>query len=85
MKKLRAETNQLTQLRKQAQARMQGEVLETSDKSPDGIRKLIHELQAHQIELEMQNDKAAKSHNIFRRPHLRGRQWCSHGKLCLDR
>ena len=38
MKRLIVETNRLAQLRKQAEARLQGEVLGTSDKLPDKIR-----------------------------------------------
>ncbi len=53
--------NQLTQLRKRAETRLQREAPGTSDKSPDEVRQLVHELRTHQIELEMQKDELCRT------------------------
>src|SRR5665648_407356 len=43
-------------LREKAEARVQSETPRVQDLSHDEISVLVHELQVHQIELEMQND-----------------------------
>jgi PAS domain S-box-containing protein len=44
-------------LRKEAEARLQSKTPKVQDLSRDEISVLVHELQVHQIELEMQNDE----------------------------
>src|SRR3989339_194984 len=44
-------------LRKEAEARLQSKTPKVQDLSHDEISVLVHELQVHQIELEMQNDE----------------------------
>ena len=46
-------------LRQQAEKRLQGSIVDEqqlADMTPEAIRSLIHELQTHHIELEMQNE-----------------------------
>ena len=57
MTKDRAEQSRLTALRKQAEAKREREAMDIPDMSPEEVRKLVYELQTHQIELEMQNDE----------------------------
>ncbi len=47
------------ELRRQAEKRLQGTIIDErllTDMSPDAIRSLVHELQTHHVELEMQNE-----------------------------
>ena len=53
----RAESNEATELRQRAAARLEREVIDIPDMSPGEVRKLVHELRTHQIELEMQNEE----------------------------
>src|SRR3989339_1139549 len=48
-------------LRKEAEARLQSKTPKVQDLSHDEISVLVHELQVHQIELEMQNDALRQS------------------------
>ena len=44
-------------LRKQAEKRLQKQSVDQGDITPEQARKMLHELQVHQIELEMQNEE----------------------------
>ncbi len=61
MKKSRAESNELTELRKRAEAGLEREAMDSPGLSPEETRKLVHELRTHQIELEMQNEELRRS------------------------
>ena len=47
----------LVDLRRRAEERMRLETAELSDKPPEHLRVLIHELRTHRIELELQNEE----------------------------
>jgi PAS domain S-box-containing protein len=52
--------DRLSDLRRRAEAAFvneSGDVSDVSDLSPEDVQKLIHDLQVHQIELEMQNEE----------------------------
>ena len=55
-KEIGAQTD-LKQLRKQAEKRMLERTADIKTMPSEGINKLIHELEVHQIELEMQNEE----------------------------
>jgi formate hydrogenlyase transcriptional activator len=61
MKKINDRSGQITKLRRHAEKIIRGKVARTSENlktlSPEEIRKTIHELQVHQVELEMQNEE----------------------------
>ena len=61
MEKGRTGSSQPTELRKRAEARLEREGLEIPDMQPEEARKLVHELQTHQIELEMQNEELRRA------------------------
>jgi two-component system, cell cycle sensor histidine kinase and response regulator CckA len=48
-------------LRRRAEERLRGKPVDPSSLSADESRRLLHELQVHQIELEMQNDELRKA------------------------
>jgi PAS domain S-box-containing protein len=54
-------------LRKKAEAKIGLEDADLSRMSPDNIKKLVHELRVHQIELEMQNDEIRRTHEELER------------------
>ena len=53
----KAESDKVAELRKQAEERLQKRSVEPGKLSPEDMERLIHELEVHQIELEMQNDE----------------------------
>ena len=57
MAKDKTESNRITKLRQQAEAKLVGETKSLSDLSEDEVLNLVHELRTHQIELEMQNEE----------------------------
>ena len=61
MNKGKAESAQLTELRRRAEARRRQEAMDIQDWLPEDARKLVHEIRTHQIELEMQNEELRRA------------------------
>ncbi|NOG83073.1 MAG: PAS domain S-box protein [Planctomycetes bacterium] len=57
MKKRTSQQEQESELRKRAETRLKSQVQVSEEMSNSDIKKLIHELEVHQVELQMQNDK----------------------------
>lgn len=57
MKKNTGKSTSFTKLRRQAEERLLEKVGDVSGKAVDDVKKLLHELEVHQIELEMQNEE----------------------------
>ena len=49
--------DRFAELRKQAEERLRNQPADLGELSPEGMQRLVHELQVHQIELEMQNEE----------------------------
>jgi two-component system, chemotaxis family, sensor kinase Cph1 len=58
-------------LRKQAEERLQKQSTDQSDISPEQARLLLHELQVHQIELEMQNEELHRAQAELEASHTK--------------
>lgn len=52
-----------TKLRRRAETHLQKPSASLNDVSPEHVQNLIHELQVHQIELEMQNEELRRAQN----------------------
>jgi PAS domain S-box-containing protein len=50
-----------TSLRREAESRLRLEPADPVDLGPEGIRRLVHELQVHQLELQMQNEELRRT------------------------
>ena len=61
MKKTKTKSSQLKTLRHRAEALLQEKPQALSNILPEDIQSLIHELQVHQIELEMQNEELRRT------------------------
>ena len=54
-------SNQVNSLRQQAEDALQGLPIDLATMSQKEIQRVIHELQVHQIELEMQNENLLRT------------------------
>jgi hypothetical protein len=67
MKKESDTSADAAELRRRAEARLRGDAAKsTSVQTGEDLQRLVHELQVHQIELEMQNEELRRS-----RPRVR--------------
>ena len=57
MKEAQDKSEELSDLRRRAEAMLRDEGAEARDLSPDEVRHVLHELRTHQIELEIQNEE----------------------------
>ncbi|MDR4503922.1 MAG: PAS domain S-box protein [Candidatus Scalindua sp.] len=61
MKKRASQQEQEFELRKRAETRLKSQVQVSEEMSNSDMKKLIHELEVHQVELQMQNDELLKT------------------------
>ncbi|GJQ58597.1 MAG: PAS domain-containing sensor histidine kinase [Candidatus Scalindua sp. AMX11] len=61
MKKRTSQQEQESELRKRAETRLKSQVQVSEEMSNSDMKKLIHELKVHQVELQMQNDELLKT------------------------
>ena len=67
-------SEKLAELRKKAEAHLKGRILPSPIALPDDLLNLIHELEVHQVELDLQNDELwlAQQEMIEAREELHG-------------
>ncbi len=71
MKKEKSEHRQARELRRQAEELLNSRSLEVEELDPAEMPNLLHELQVHQIELEMQNDELRQAQVALETSHAR--------------
>ncbi len=75
-KKNKAGSEKFSELRKRAEKNLEGRPADTRDLPElptDDMRRLIHELRVHQVELEMQNEELRRSQHEFEALHIKYR------------
>jgi two-component system cell cycle sensor histidine kinase/response regulator CckA len=58
-------------LRKQAERALQDQIVDLKELSPEDVQHLVHELQVHQMELEMQNEELRRTQSELEEAHNR--------------
>ena len=71
VKKSRSESKEIRELRKRAEALLRPVEEEIPDMSPEDIRRVVHDLHTHQIELEMQNEELRRAQEELTESHDR--------------
>jgi PAS domain S-box-containing protein len=61
MKEGQTKPDKLGDLRQRAEEALRGRPVDTSELSPEETQRLLHELQVHQVELEMQNNELRRT------------------------
>ena len=69
-KKARTPSKKSAGLRQRVEAAMQGQAVDPQGLSAEETMQLIHELQVHQIELEVQNEELRQAQQKLEAKHL---------------